>query len=61
VKPANVVYDRASGAVSLIDFGAVRDSQMNGSTMIGTFGYMPPEQARARSRCMSAANLRCRH
>jgi hypothetical protein len=39
----------------------VRDSQMNGSTMIGTFGYMPPEQARARSRCMSATNLRCRH
>jgi hypothetical protein len=28
-----------------VDFGAVRDTFVDGSTMIGTFGYMPPEQA----------------
>jgi serine/threonine protein kinase len=47
VKPSNVLYDRVSGRVTLVDFGAVRDTFVDGSTMIGTFGYMPPEQARS--------------
>ena len=47
LKPSNVLYDRASGMVTLVDFGAVRDGiNADGSTMIGTFGFMPPEQAR---------------
>src|SRR6185369_6364051 len=34
------------GKCSLVDFGAVRDAarEQGGSTMIGTFGYMAPEQ-----------------
>jgi len=45
IKPANLVRDR-DGSISLVDFGAVRDSVRTegGSTVIGTFGYMAPEQ-----------------
>ena len=46
VKPANLVR-RDDGAVFLVDFGAARDlfgSGTAGATMVGTFGYMPPEQ-----------------
>lgn len=46
VKPANLVR-REDGAVFLVDFGAARDlfgSGTAGATMVGTFGYMPPEQ-----------------
>jgi serine/threonine protein kinase len=44
VKPANLV--RADdGRVRLVDFGGVRDVlRDDGSTVIGTFGYMAPEQ-----------------
>jgi serine/threonine protein kinase len=55
VKPSNVLYDRASGRVTLVDFGAVRDTFVDGSTMIGTFGYMPPEQACTTQRAMPLA------
>ncbi len=45
IKPTNLVRS-TDGAVSLIDFGGVRDALRadGGSTMIGTFGYMAPEQ-----------------
>lgn len=45
IKPANILHKR-SGETFLVDFGAVRDQvkQQRGSTMIGTFGYMAPEQ-----------------
>jgi serine/threonine protein kinase len=46
IKPANLLYDD-KGRVSLVDFGGVRDvlrEEGGGSTMIGTFGYMAPEQ-----------------
>jgi len=47
VKPANIVL-RASGAPVLVDFGGVchgwRPSNEGGSTVVGTFGYMPGEQ-----------------
>jgi hypothetical protein len=48
IKPANLMR-RRDGTLALIDFGAVRevldasDSEA-GSTLVGTFGYMPPEQ-----------------
>lgn len=45
IKPANLV--RADdGRLSVVDFGGVRDvlRDEGGSTMIGTFGYMAPEQ-----------------
>src|SRR5262249_38717621 len=36
------------GSVALVDFGAVRDrwrdTQVGGSTVVGTYGYMAPEQ-----------------
>lgn len=45
VKPANVIVDiGGSGemSVALVDFGAVGGG-IPGGTMVGTFGYMPPE------------------
>jgi serine/threonine protein kinase len=45
IKPANIVQ-QPDGRLSLVDFGAVRSALRtgHGSTMIGTFGYMAPEQ-----------------
>jgi len=45
IKPTNLVRS-ADGRVSLIDFGGVRDALRaeGGSTVVGTFGYMAPEQ-----------------
>ncbi|MDC0720389.1 serine/threonine-protein kinase [Nannocystis bainbridge] len=47
IKPANVVL-RPDGAPTLVDFGAVRTvfraAEEGGSTVVGTFGYMPIEQ-----------------
>ncbi|WP_230470175.1 serine/threonine protein kinase [Lujinxingia vulgaris] len=46
IKPANLMV-REDGSVVVIDFGAVRESvtaEGLGSTIVGTFGYMPPEQ-----------------
>ena len=47
IKPANVLF-RADGDVALVDFGGVllgwRPPGAEGATVVGTFGYMPPEQ-----------------
>jgi hypothetical protein len=45
IKPHNLVR-AADGHVSLVDFGGVKDALRaeGGSTVIGTFGYMAPEQ-----------------
>jgi serine/threonine protein kinase len=47
IKPGNLVR-AADGAIALVDFGGVRDAvregERGGSTMVGTFGYMAPEQ-----------------
>lgn len=43
IKPSNVILDESNGMVSLVDFGGVNTGRP-GSTMVGTFGYMSPEQ-----------------
>lgn len=45
IKPSNIIM-KPNGQVYLIDFGAVANPQVKGggSTIAGTFGYMPPEQ-----------------
>lgn len=50
IKPSNLILSQ-SGQVYLIDFGAVRDrlENQNGSTVVGTFGYMAPEQFQGRA------------
>lgn len=52
LKPSNIIV-RPSGQCVLIDFGAVReairDDRSNGSSVVGTFGYMAPEQFQARA------------
>jgi len=50
IKPTNVIRQR-DGSFVLIDFGAVRDKLRpeGGSTVVGTFGYMAPEQFQGRA------------
>jgi eukaryotic-like serine/threonine-protein kinase len=47
IKPQNLLYTD-SGQIYLVDFGAVRDTYhrtvTGGSTIVGTYGYMAPEQ-----------------
>jgi serine/threonine protein kinase len=47
IKPANLIV-RSEGAPVLVDFGAVRNvfrsPDDDGSTVVGTYGYMPYEQ-----------------
>ena len=50
LKPGNVVR-RPDGSFAFVDFGAVRDKLRpeGGSTVVGTFGYMAPEQFQGRA------------
>ena len=50
IKPGNVIR-RKDGSFALVDFGAVRDhlKPAGGSTIVGTFGYMAPEQFQGRA------------
>lgn len=50
LKPSNVIR-RPDGSFAFIDFGAVRDRMKpeGGSTVVGTFGYMAPEQFQGRA------------
>jgi tRNA A-37 threonylcarbamoyl transferase component Bud32 len=50
IKPGNVIR-RPDGSFAFVDFGAVRDSLKpeGGSTVVGTFGYMAPEQIQGRA------------
>lgn len=51
LKPSNIIR-RESGDYALVDFGAVQvvlAGRSGGSTMVGTSGYMPPEQLMGRA------------
>ena len=50
IKPGNVI-SRPDGSFALVDFGSVRDhlKPEGGSTVVGTFGYMAPEQFQGRA------------
>jgi hypothetical protein len=50
LKPGNVLR-RPDGGFAFVDFGAVRDKLRpeGGSTVVGTFGYMAPEQFQGRA------------
>ena len=52
IKPENIIY-RADGQLFLVDFGAVQDvyhhTLTGGSTVVGTYGYMAPEQFRGKA------------
>jgi tRNA A-37 threonylcarbamoyl transferase component Bud32 len=50
LKPNNVIR-RPDGSFAFVDFGAVRDKLRpeGGSTIVGTFGYMAPEQFQGRA------------
>jgi len=46
IKPANLIL-QPDGVMSLVDFGSARllaRGVTHGATLVGTFGYMPPEQ-----------------
>lgn len=52
IKPHNIIRHK-NGRVFLVDFGAVQEVYHNtftsGSTIVGTYGYMAPEQFRGRA------------
>jgi hypothetical protein len=50
LKPSNVIL-RPDGSFAFVDFGAVKDHLRpeGGSTVVGTFGYMAPEQFQGRA------------
>lgn len=52
IKPQNILRD-PQGKINLVDFGAVQDTyrqtMSGGSTVVGTFGYMAPEQFRGQA------------
>ncbi|MEO8903629.1 MAG: serine/threonine-protein kinase [Polyangiaceae bacterium] len=50
IKPGNVIR-RVDGSFAFVDFGSVRDQLKpeGGSTVVGTFGYMAPEQFQGRA------------
>lgn len=50
IKPGNIIR-RPDGTYCLVDFGSVRDGMRpeGGSTVVGTFGYMAPEQFQGRA------------
>lgn len=50
IKPGNILR-RPDGSFALVDFGSVRDrlKPEGGSTVVGTFGYMAPEQFQGRA------------
>lgn len=52
IKPQNLIYG-ADGKIFLVDFGAVQNTYhstlMRGSTIVGTYGYMAPEQFRGQA------------
>jgi Protein kinase domain len=50
IKPGNVII-RPDGSFCLVDFGSVRDrlKPEGGSTVVGTFGFMAPEQFQGRA------------
>lgn len=50
IKPKNVIR-RSDGTFVLVDFGSVRErlKPEGGSTVVGTFGYMAPEQFQGRA------------
>jgi eukaryotic-like serine/threonine-protein kinase len=52
IKPQNLLWSE-SGKIYLVDFGAVRDTYhltiTGGSTIVGTYGYMAPEQFRGQA------------
>jgi eukaryotic-like serine/threonine-protein kinase len=52
IKPQNLIR-RSDRTITLVDFGAVQDTyrhtQVGRSTIVGTYGYMPPEQFRGKA------------
>jgi eukaryotic-like serine/threonine-protein kinase len=52
IKPQNLIRSE-DGYISLVDFGAVQDAYHHtvtgGSTVVGTYGYMAPEQFRGQA------------
>jgi eukaryotic-like serine/threonine-protein kinase len=59
IKPQNIVYNQSTESqdkrkLFLVDFGAVQDNYHNsltgGSTIVGTYGYMAPEQFRGQAK-----------
>ncbi|MBD2177306.1 serine/threonine protein kinase [Pseudanabaena sp. FACHB-1998] len=52
IKPQNILL-KPNGKIAIVDFGSVQDTyrntQVSGSTIVGTYGYMPPEQFRGKA------------
>lgn len=53
IKPENIILQRRDRRLFLVDFGAAKEVEANGlaqtGTVIGSMGYVPPEQAIGRA------------
>jgi serine/threonine protein kinase len=58
IKPSNIVR-APDGKCALVDFGGVLEAarEKGGSTMVGTFGYMAPEQLHGQSPAASSPRM----
>ena len=63
IKPSNIIV-RPNGYPAIVDFGAVRrvflSADESGSTIAGTYGYMPYEQYMGQASPSSGTGLMCR-
>lgn len=59
IKPENIVFDPATGRIQVVDFGGVQKMAALGpngplgSTVVGTYGFMAPEQFQNRASSQS--------
>ncbi|QDZ38727.1 serine/threonine protein kinase [Euhalothece natronophila Z-M001] len=48
IKPHNIIRQK-NGKIVLVDFDAIQDRLLGGTTIVGTYGYMAPEQYQGRA------------
>lgn len=53
LKPENMVRRQRDNSIVLIDFGSIQDPRVSSEIVVGTHGYMPPEQLQGQPKLSS--------